>query len=90
MSEFDMSSLSSYPSCLFDGDGREAAEKTGNGEILKFFQPFFYWHALVIASPIWYLHLNFEVRTKLLNFAVNVLNEALFDPSNVQPIQEAK
>ncbi|MFB0543715.1 MAG: hypothetical protein ACETVR_02930 [Candidatus Bathyarchaeia archaeon] len=90
MSEFDVSSSSSYLSCLFDGDGRETTEKTGDREILKVFQPFLCRRALVIPSPVWYPHLSLEVRTKNLNFAVNVLNEALFDPYNVEPLLEAK
>ncbi len=45
--------------------------------------------ALSLVSPVWCNHLSFEVGTEFLNFAVNIMNEALFDLSNVEPLLEA-
>lgn len=42
-------------------------------------QPWLAWRALVLASPIWYPKLSPSVRTKMLNFARNVLVCDTFD-----------
>jgi hypothetical protein len=49
-------------------------EKTGDEEILEVIQPFYAWRSLVVASPIWYPHLSYDVRRKLFNFIQNVLS----------------
>ncbi|MDI6689363.1 MAG: hypothetical protein QME54_02960 [Actinomycetota bacterium] len=46
-------------------------------------QPFYAWRALVIASPIWYPNLTDDVRKKLFNFIINVLDFEKFDIHNV-------
>ncbi len=53
--------------------------KTGDDEILEVIQPFYAWRALVLASPIWYPKLSMRIRTKLLNFALNVLQVKTLD-----------
>jgi len=58
-------------------------EKTGDGEILRVCAPFFAWRGLVLANPVWYPNLPREIRKKLFNFIVNVLEEEEFDPKNV-------
>lgn len=61
---------------------------TRDEEVLSVIQPFFAWRALVIASPVWYPHLSLEVRSKLLNFAKNVLEIPLFTPDNIDMLLE--
>jgi hypothetical protein len=56
---------------------------TGDHELLNVIQPFLCWRALVVASPIWYPNLDIDVRVKLLNFARNVLETTIFDPTKV-------
>lgn len=58
-------------------------EKTGDAEMLTVIQPFYAWRGLVVASPIWYPYLPFNVRRKLFNFIRNVLDTNLFDLKNV-------
>jgi hypothetical protein len=48
-------------------------DKTGDQEILSVIQPYYVWRALVVASPIWYPNLSYDVRRKLFNFINNVL-----------------
>lgn len=54
-------------------------EKTGDQEMLSVAAPFFAFRGLVMASPVWYPHLTDEVRRKLLNFILNVLESDRFD-----------
>jgi hypothetical protein len=58
-------------------------DKTFDNEILEVVQPFYAWRGLVVASPIWYPHLQKDVRAKLLNFVRNVLQCEKFDLENV-------
>ncbi|MEW6189513.1 MAG: aminoglycoside phosphotransferase family protein [Actinomycetota bacterium] len=58
-------------------------EKTGDEEIFLVCQPFYAWRGLVIASPIWYPNLADDVRKKLFNFIINVLDVEKFDIHNV-------
>lgn len=62
---------------------------TDDRELLKVVQPFLCWRALVVASPVWYPNLSLGVRTKLLNFARNVLETAIFDPAKTDALMEA-
>jgi hypothetical protein len=57
--------------------------KTEDKEILEVVQPFYAWRGLVVASPVWYPHLEKGVRVKLLNFVKNVLQCDEFDPKDV-------
>ncbi len=58
-------------------------KKTHDQEILEVIQPFYAWRGLVVASPVWYPNLSPNVRTKLLNFVKNVLQQDRFDVKNV-------
>jgi len=58
-------------------------DNTGDEEMLTVIQPFYAWRGLVIASPIWYPHLSFDVRKKLFNFINNTLETERFDLKNV-------
>jgi len=58
-------------------------EATHDDELLGVVQPFLCWRALILASPLWYPNLTLDVRTKLLNFARNVLENDRFDPASV-------
>ncbi|RLG91124.1 MAG: aminoglycoside phosphotransferase family protein [Candidatus Hecatellales archaeon] len=58
-------------------------EKTGDEEVLEVIQPFYAWRSLVLANPIWYPTLTYEVRRKLLSFALNILDTEKFDFKNV-------
>lgn len=48
--------------------------KTEDKDLLKVIQPFYAWRGLVIANPIWYPNLNYNVRRKIFNFINNILN----------------
>ena len=48
--------------------------KTGDDELLKIIQPFYAWRGLVVASPIWYPNLTYDVRRKVFNFISNILD----------------
>jgi aminoglycoside phosphotransferase family enzyme len=58
-------------------------QKTNDVEILEVVQLFYAWRGLVVASPIWYPHLEEQVRIKLLNFVKNVLTCEKFDLTRV-------
>lgn len=58
-------------------------EKTEDEEILSVMPPFYVWRCLVIASPIWYPNLDFDVRRKLLNFIHNMIEVERFDSKDV-------
>jgi hypothetical protein len=53
--------------------------KTNDWEILEVVQPFYAWRGLVVASPIWYPTLSYDVRVKLFNFIRNILRCEKFD-----------
>jgi hypothetical protein len=53
--------------------------KTNDWEILEVVQPFYAWRGLVVASPIWYPTLSYDVRVKLFNFVRNILRCEKFD-----------
>ncbi|MFQ6095244.1 MAG: phosphotransferase [Candidatus Bathyarchaeia archaeon] len=58
-------------------------DRTGDEEIFSVIQPFYVWRALVIASPIWYPDLSYNVRRRLFNFIRNLLETEEFDPKQV-------
>jgi hypothetical protein len=58
-------------------------QKSGDTEILEVIQPFYAWRGLVLASPVWYPHLEQKVRANLFGFAKNILRSDRFDPSTV-------
>ncbi|MFQ5794082.1 MAG: phosphotransferase family protein [Candidatus Bipolaricaulia bacterium] len=63
--------------------------RTGDEEILEVIQPFYVFRGLVVASPIWYPHLEPEVRIKLFNFINNLLKLDKFNPEDVNEYLEA-
>ena len=65
---------------LFQRFWQRYLEKTGDREMLDVAAPFFAFRGLVMASPLWYPKLRDEVRQKLLNFIVSVLESARFEP----------
>lgn len=52
---------------------------TGDDEVLRVIQPFYAWRGLVIASPIWYPKLKFNIRRMIFNFINNVLDTEYFE-----------
>jgi hypothetical protein len=57
--------------------------KSGDAEMLQAAAPFFAFRGLVMAHPLWYPKLAKDVRGKLFNFIQAVLNEEVFNPSEV-------
>jgi len=55
-------------------------EGSGDREILEVAAPFFAFRGLVMANPVWYPALDVSLRSKLLDFVLNVLAEERFDP----------
>lgn len=58
--------------------------ETRDRELLEVAAPFFTWRALVLASPVWYPHVDGSVRDALLTFAERLLAGARFDPETVE------
>jgi hypothetical protein len=53
---------------------------TGDYEMLGVVAPFFAFRGLVMAHPVWYPKLAKDVRQKVFNFIIAVLNSDRFDP----------
>jgi hypothetical protein len=68
---------------LFEKFMTNYLNKTGDEEVLEVIQPYYAWRALVVASPIWYPDLGYEVRRKLFNFIHNTLASERFDLAEV-------
>jgi aminoglycoside phosphotransferase family enzyme len=58
-------------------------EKSGDREMLEVVAPFFAFRGLVMAHPVWYPNLGQDVREKLFNFMIAVLDRDRFDPKQV-------
>jgi aminoglycoside phosphotransferase (APT) family kinase protein len=58
-------------------------ERSGDSELLEVVAPFFAFRGLVMANPLWYPALGAGLRTMLLRFVRNVLDEARFEPARV-------
>jgi hypothetical protein len=56
---------------------------SGDAEVLRWVAPFFTWRALVVASPVWYPHIDDGLRRRLLGFAQRLLDDASFTPATV-------
>jgi hypothetical protein len=63
-------------------------EKTSDQEILRIIQPYYVWRALVVASPIWYPNLSYDVRKKLFNFINNLLASERLNPNKINSYLE--
>ncbi len=61
-------------------------DKTQDHELLEVIQPFYGFRGLVVASPIWYPHIDLQVRQRLFNFVRNVLEVETFDYRNVNEL----
>ena len=59
---------------------------TGDPELLRVIPPYFVWRALVLASPLWYPHLDVAVRRSLFRFIDRVLDVQEFDWREVQTL----
>ena len=57
--------------------------KSGDQEMLQIVAPFFAFRGLVMAHPVWYPQLAKDVRHKLFNFMIAVLDGDRFDPGEV-------
>jgi len=68
---------------LFELFWENYLQTTFDQEILETVQPYYAWRSLVVASPLWYPHLDKNVRVKLLNFARNILQIGKFDLENL-------
>lgn len=66
---------------LFRGFWARYLEKSGDAELTEVVAPFFAFRALVMANPLWYPALEPEVRRRLLNFTLRVLDARRFDPA---------
>ncbi|RLF24659.1 MAG: aminoglycoside phosphotransferase family protein [Thermoprotei archaeon] len=61
-------------------------EMTNDEELLKVIQPWYAFRSIVIASPLFYPENPPVVRTKLLNFAKNILQTEIFEPKEVDDL----
>lgn len=61
-------------------------DKTQDHELLEVIQPFYAFRGLVVASPIWYPHIDPKVRQKLFNFVRNVLEVQKFEYRDVNAL----
>ncbi len=68
---------------LHDAFWKRYLERTADDQLLTVIQPFYAWRALVLASPVWYPHLQASVREALLRLTENVLDVGRFDPQAI-------
>jgi hypothetical protein len=61
-------------------------ESSKDYEVLNVIPPYLSWRALVVASPVWYPHINIKIREMLLNFASNILDNRRFDWRKISPL----
>jgi len=61
-------------------------DATGDVDMLGLVAPYFAWRGLVLASPIWYPHVDEAVRESLLSFIRALLEGAPFDPRTVETL----
>ncbi len=66
---------------LFERFWERYLERSGDGAMLEVVAPFFAFRGLVMANPVWYPALDAALRTKLLNFVLNVLGAPRFEPA---------
>lgn len=57
--------------------------QTKDEEMLSAIQPWYAWRVLVVASPVWYPHLDEALRRKLFTFARRVMSEDRFEWQSV-------
>lgn len=61
----------------------EYLNMTGDEEILRVVQPFYAFRGMVVIHPIYYPEMTREQRRMLVNFILNVLDEDVFNPDDV-------
>lgn len=61
-------------------------EETNDTEVLDVVAPFFAWRGLVLASPMWYPHIEDSLRERLLRFVEKLLDGASFHPDTVDEL----
>jgi hypothetical protein len=71
---------------LFDLFVSNYLNKTQDHELCEVIQPFYCFRGLVVASPIWYPHIDQRTRQRLFNFVRNVLEVDTFDYRNVNAL----
>jgi hypothetical protein len=54
---------------------------TGDLEVLRVIPPFLAWRALVVASPVWYPHLDGDVRARIFRFVDDLRRDERIDLS---------
>ncbi|HZS66943.1 MAG TPA: phosphotransferase [Burkholderiales bacterium] len=64
-------------------------DRSGDRAILEVAAPFIAFRGLVMANPLWYPTLDEGLRSKLLRFVLNVLQDARFDPARPNAYCEA-
>ncbi len=62
---------------------RQYREQSEDDELLTMIQPFYAWRALVLASPVWYPHVDLQVREALFRFTERMLETERFEPDQV-------
>jgi aminoglycoside phosphotransferase (APT) family kinase protein len=55
-------------------------ERSGDAELLEVVAPFLAFRGLVMANPLWYPALQEDVRRKIFNFILRILDQPRFDP----------
>jgi len=75
---------------LFDEFMDTYLSGSNDQDILAALPLFYAFRCLVIASPVWYPTLSPEVRRKIFNFAMNVLDAGRFDPKLVNDYFRAR
>jgi hypothetical protein len=73
---------------LYTAFWEQYLERAADAEILEVIAPFYVFRGLVIASPQWYPHHPPAVRLGLLRFLERVLEEPVFDWSNINKYME--
>jgi aminoglycoside phosphotransferase (APT) family kinase protein len=64
-------------------------ERSGDRELLDVAAPFIAFRGLVMANPLWYPALDERLRSRLLRFVLNVLQDGRFDPARANAYCEA-
>jgi hypothetical protein len=73
---------------LFDLFFEVYLEESGDYELLEVIPPFFAFHGLVVASPVWYPNISLDTQWKLFNFIKNVLDAEVLDYKGVDKYLE--
>ena len=73
---------------LFKKFWKRYLDQTSDDEILQLTAPFFAWRGLVIASPLWYPHIETKIRRKIFNFIHNILKSEKLIIKNVPDMFE--